>query len=78
MKILQISFHIKSNYFLKTIFLNSNFNTLNTLRKYLYQIHAILFQIFIDSSNQRRFINNDKIKINKFNITHDNQNDLND
>ena len=32
----------------------------------------------IDLSVQRQFINNKKVKINKFNIYHDNRNDLND
>ena len=32
----------------------------------------------IDSNIQRRFIDNNKIKINKLDIYHDNRNDLND
>ena len=32
----------------------------------------------INSNNQRQFIDNNKIKINKFDVYHDNRNDLND
>ena len=35
-------------------------------------------QNIINSNIQYRFIDNDKIKINKFNIYHDNRNNLND